>query len=332
MKKKLKITGIIIITFLFIQQCTTINLIPSFVNNKGDYKYISDIIDSEEWNINRLTDKATFITYDTINNYFIVDTGFDKMKIDSKGKIVLNIAHPSGEIPHKTHFLFTDSTALDLSKNDLKPKSFKKIINPKEKTLEKKWKIIFEEYYNAAQTVIYGDELIYMKVDTDWILFHLEDDDYLRGTPATERTYDGFPAKNNDVLIFLKESESLLYSDGSSPWSHNQQNYNEDKLKYPSQIIDKISFSKEKIDENFAYTPISARFEGTGYYKLKKGDKYLRFKERTYKMSFKFLETENYIKHFVLPSNFESKTDISFINCVCSKNDNYQGTYIINQN
>ena len=334
MTKTLKITGIIVILLLFLQQCTTVNLIPAFVSNKDDYKYISDIIDSDEWNIDQITNnRYAYITYDTINNYFIVDDSYSKSKIDSNGKVLKRISHPSGEIPYKTHYVFTDSTVWDFSKTNLAFESYQKTINPEVDILEKNWILIFEEYYNAAQIVIYGDDVIYMKIKEDWILMYLDDNYFLRGDNISERSFDGYPAKKDSALIFLRESETGIYSDWSSRiGSLDQRNYDENKLKYTTETIDQISYSKVKESDRLAYINIIARFVGDGYYQLKKGDNYLKFIENTFNTPFIFFKTENYFEHFVLPKSFDSKTDISFVKCICSKNqttNSFDGIYLI---
>ncbi|WP_370408799.1 hypothetical protein [Tenacibaculum dicentrarchi] len=198
--------------------------------------------------MNRVSEyNYSFITYDTINNYFIIDDSYSKTKIDSKGNIKIKIPHPSGNLPYKTHYVFTDSTICDLSKDKLQMIQYYKKINPDKQN----WFLLFKEYYHKATTVIYGnDDKIYLKIKEGWVLFRSFNGPYLDGDYITERTLKGYPAKQRK-LIYLKSLKSFRYSD----WSHGSY-YPEDKIKYLDQKIKKISFKKIGVSGTFTYTSI----------------------------------------------------------------------------
>jgi len=329
--KKHKKKIFLIITFLFLlQQCTKVNLIPSLVSNKKEYNYLSNKVSSENFTVNRISDKVyAFITYDTLNNYFIINDTYSKIKINAKGEVKIKIPHPSGELPYKTHYVFTDSTVCDLSKDKLEIESFYKIINPAKEKLEKKWIQIFKEYYDSANTVIYGnDDLIYLKIKEGWVLLHLSRNYFLSGDNVSERTFENYPAKYNK-LVYLKDVETNTYSD----WLPNSRDkYEEDKIDYLIEKIIKKSFVKIKKSETFKYTPIIAQFQGVGYYQLKKGNEHLRFKENGMKYPFQIFKSESYLKHYTIPNKFKTKTEVSFIKYSFPTNQNEsksQGYYLV---
>ncbi|MEX6625995.1 hypothetical protein [Tenacibaculum salmonis] len=323
--KKHKKKIFLIITFLFlVQQCTDINLIPAFVLNKSDYKYLSNNISSKNYVVNRISEyNYSFITYDTINNYFIMDDSYSKIKIDYKGDIKIKIPHPSGNLPYKTHYVFTDSTICDLSKDRLQMIQYYKKINPDKHN----WFLLFEEYYNKATTVIYGnDDKIYLKIKEGWILFRTLNGPYLDGEHITEKTLKGYPAKYRK-LIYLKDLKSYRYSD----WSEERY-YPEDKIKYLNQKIKKISFKKRGISETFTYTSIISQHFGIEYYKFKKRNEYIRFKESASKYPFIFFKSKRYVSHYNIPEKFKTKTEVSFMDCSYPSNQyesKSDGLYIV---
>ncbi|SIR18417.1 hypothetical protein [Maribacter ulvicola] len=345
MKKYKKFILLIIgLLFFFVQQCSNTNLLPSFVCKKSEYKYLSEKVNSKNFVIDKISDKTyLYVTYDSINNYFIVNDGYNKMKLSAEGNLLINIPHPSGELPYKTHYVFTDSTICDFSKNELEIETFFKKINPATEKLETKWISIFEEYYYNASTVIYSNnDLIYFKINEGWVSLHISDNHYLEGDNITERTFENYPAKFSK-LIFLKDQKSNTYSDWMSHSGSSIDkkypnvelenfNYPEKELNYLNNKIEKISFEKTVLSETYRYTPIIAQFQGIGYYKLKKENEYIRFKEKALKYPFKFFKSDSYLNHYTIPEKFNTKTKLSFIRYSFPTNQNEsksQGLYII---
>ncbi|SOU87777.1 conserved hypothetical protein [Tenacibaculum dicentrarchi] len=324
MKKHNKKIFLIITVLFLIQQCTDINLIPAFVLNKSDYKYLSDNISAKNYVVNRVSEyNYSFITYDTINNYFIIDDSYSKTKIDSKGNIKIKIPHPSGNLPYKTHYVFTDSTICDLSKDKLQMIQYYKKINPDKQN----WFLLFKEYYHKGTTVIYGnDDKIYLKIKEGWVLFRSFNGPYLDGDYITERTLKGYPAKQRK-LIYLKSLKSFRYSD----WSHGSY-YPEDKIKYLDQKIKKISFKKIGVSGTFTYTSIISQHFGIEYYKFKKRNGFIRFKESANKYPFILFKSKRYVSHYTIPEKFKTKTEVSFIDCSYPSNQyesKSDGLYIV---
>ncbi len=329
---------------LFLQQCSTINLIPNLVSKVNTYKYLSEKVSSQNFVIDKISNKThVFITYDPVHNYFIVDDSYTKTKVSATGDVLINIPSPSGQLPYKTHYIFTDSTVCDFSKNKLEIESFYKKINPATEKLEKKWIAVFEEYYNKATTVIYSnDDLAYFKIKEGWVALHFSDNYYLTDDNDYEKIFENYPAKFNR-LIFLKDEKSNTYSDWMShSGSSIDKKYNdnslehlkfpEKKFKYLNQKIEKISFDKTAKSETYTYTPIIAQFQGVGYYKLKKEGEYIRFKENAFKYPFMFFKSDAYLNHYSVPEQFETKTKLSFIRYSFPTNQNEsnsQGVYII---
>lgn len=346
MKKKRKKILILVIILVFIQQCSMINLIPSFVLNKSDYRYLSEGVSSENYTIEKISDAGySIITYDTINNYFIVDTNFYQIKISAEGDSITSIK--SGFLPYKTHFVFADSTAHDFSKQKVEAEPFYQIINSQEEKMEKDdWISLFEAYYNKASTVIYSnDELIYLKINEGWVALHMPIGYFLGGNYFSERTFENYPGKyaKYNKLIFLKDNKSNTYSDWlSHSGSVLDKLYPDERLKlytypekaldYPNDKIEKISFHKTDVSETVTYTSIIAQFQGIGYYKLKKENEYVRFKENADKYPFLFFSSDGYLNHYSVPEKFKTKTNVSFIVYSYPSNQNEsesQGIYIV---
>ncbi|EDM45731.1 hypothetical protein SCB49_07977 [unidentified eubacterium SCB49] len=170
----------------------------------------------------------------------------------------------------------------------------------------------------------------------------MSDNYYLEGDNITERTFENYPAKFRK-LIFLKDQESNTYSDwmshsGSSidkkypNTALENFNYPEKALDYLNNEIEKISFEKKVQSETYTYTPIIAQFQGIGYYKLKKEDEYIHFKENAFKYPFNFFKSDSYLNHYTIPEKFNTKTKLSFIRYSFPTNQNEsksQGLYII---
>ncbi|WP_036154006.1 hypothetical protein [Maribacter forsetii] len=342
--KKYKIMVFIIIALLFFfQQCTSINLIPNLVSNKNNYQYLSSGVSSKNYLIDAVTDKTyLYITYDTINKYFIVDDSYQQIKISTEGDILFRITDSKAEMPYKTHYVFTDNAVYDFSQNVIKPQSFFQTINPDKKKLEKKWITIFEEYYNKSSTVIYGNnDIVYFHTNEGWVTLHLSENKYFGGDNTSERTFESYPAKYSK-LIFLKDTKSNTYSDWMShSGSSTDRKYNNDldysafpenKFTYQNNKIEKIEFSKTKSAETYTYTPIIAQFLGVGYYKLHKGNEYVRFKEDAAKYPFWFFQSDAYLNNYTLPEQFRAETEVSFIRYSYPSNANKsksQGLYIV---
>ncbi|WP_324027686.1 hypothetical protein QSV08_06985 [Maribacter sp. BPC-D8] len=335
---------IIIGLLFFVQQCTSINLLPSFVSNENNYKYLSTGVSSENYVIDSITDKTyLYITYDTINNYFIVDDGYQQIKISTNGSILFKTSDKTAEMPFKTHYVFGDSTVYDFSQNKIEPESYFKRINADTEKLEKKWITIFEEFYNQASTVVYGNnDIIYLKINEGWVALHTSENYYLEGDNSSERTFENYPAKYNQ-LIFLKDTKSNTYSDwmshsGSSidrkynDYDFEHSNYPENEFNYQNNKIKKIGSKKTESSSTFAYTPIIAQFLAVGYYKLQKGDEYVRFKEDAVKFPFWFFQSDGYLNNYTLPEQFRAETEVSFIRYSYPTNANKsksEGLYLV---
>ncbi|WP_405415284.1 hypothetical protein [Maribacter sp. Asnod1-A12] len=335
---------IIVGLLFFVQQCTTINLIPSLVSNKDNFRYLSEEVSSTNFVVDKISDKTyLWIYYDTINNYFIVDDSYHQKKISADGNILFDLSDPSAEMPYKTHYVFTDSSVYDFSKNKVeKEPYFERIIFLTEE-LEKKWILLFKELYDKASVVIYGNnELIYFKIPSGWVALKVSEFRFLKGDNTSERTFENYPAKYNK-LIFLKDIKSNTYSEwmshsGSSAdkkrrnYDLDNADYPEKKINYVENKIEKISLKKTKIHSTFTYTPIISHFIGIGYYKLKKENEYIRFKENAIKYPFYFLQSDSYLNNYTIPEEFEPKTNISFIRYSYPSNTNEsksQGLYIV---
>ena len=344
MKRYIKILFVFVTVLVVTQQCSNFNLIPNTVSKKDQFVYLSEGVASRNYIIERITEKThAYTTYDTINNYFIVDDSYKKMKISATGEVLISIPDPSSELPFKTHYVFTDSTVCDLSKNHFELEPFLKKINPSTEALKKEWMIVFEEYYRNASVVIYSNnDQIYFKTDQGWISLYLGDSNYLGGHQNSERTFKNYPAKFNS-LIFLKDIASNTYSDwmshsGSSidkkyrNQSEEQINYSENQLKYLDNNIKKISYHKTGSSSMYAYTPIIAQFQGIGYYTLNIKDEKVRFKENAFKYPFKFFQSDAYLNQYTVPENFKNRTSISFIRYSFPTNQNEsksQGLYLL---
>jgi len=335
MKKKIKYFVFVILTLIIVDRCTEVNVTSSPIFGKKEFKsypFLKDGVSSDSYEIKYIIDGYKEFTYDTINNYFIINTAYKILKISGEGKVLNNIepiypkeatasAYSSSErvyTPVQSYFLMgtdKDSLVYNLSKSKIKEKLTKIITTSHIKTQEE-WLAFYTPYYNMADVVIYRVKFegiedvqpIYLKINNKWILI-LFSENYKRNLAHPE---EGFPEKY-PKLIHLKDYKRHTYSKISSslektPWEETISESHEKgfEKKFFRKTYTHQRFLNLYYIELFPYV-----FEGTGFFNLTIGEDLLKFKNNMYQTS--FFEERTGLSYFTLPKQFRKKTEVSFI-------------------
>jgi len=333
-KRKMIFLGIaILVALLFVDQCTSVNLSSALMMKREfkEYKYLKDGVASENYEIARVSvNPYLTLTYDMDNNFFLLDDIDGIKKIDAKGNEKMYVQQRNVDLPFRTPYAFNDNLVFDFTKETMEPMPFQEIVFPEERT-EDEWLILFESYYNKSSVVVYGDELvdqehdfdpIYMKIGENWILMYLHSFFYFQKDEIDRNTFDQYAQKCHE-LILLKDMEKKVHSGWITRQDYGKEQV-ENHFSYSSQAIKTLAFQKDFIYETIVYTPIPIVIAGTGYYRLMKGGESLRFKENGLKNV--FAKTNSYLYHFLVPTKFEEKCEVSFLKLGYPSNINESGS------
>ncbi len=279
-----------------------------------------------------------------MHNFFLLD-GFRYLKkLDGNGNEIAYIKINKTDDEHIilsdfTHYLFSKNGVYDLSEENIKEVLFKKVINQDRALKHKAWLKLFDEYYNKAQVVVYGNEQyhnfpIYFRIENEWIKLFTE-----KGEPRTKGVdglmLKGYPAKFTRTVILKDPLKKVFSNTFEEGWGHLYEKGDSIKnytFKYSNTSkIKPLFYRKEKIDDLFAYTPIPNSIFGTAYYQLKVKNDILSFKAKTSKLIFRGLE--NHFNWYILPDTCFQNTDVSFLNLLSpsdyQQSGNSNGLYII---
>ncbi len=326
MKKKIKYLVFVILALIIVDRCTLVHITSSPIFKKREFKtypFLSDGVTSDNYEIKNINNVVNSdISYDTLNNYFLVNEGREIKRISAKGLIENTLE----VFPHDLYFTIQshyvlgttrDSVIYDLSKSNIQEKFITKIITITPQNPLENWTSL----YNKADVVFYRRKFkgnrdsypIYLRIDGKWLVLMYSDDDYYT-------IKETFPEKYKR-LVFLKDYKNKRYSINGEE-SFMQLNRGEDNIVVENTFnasekgIKNVFFSKENTYERFnpfgfiEFMP--TMFVGTGYFQLEKDQDVLKFKN---KMLLHALSQKKYseLYHFSIPERFKKNSEVSFI-------------------
>jgi len=339
---------IIILLFviaIILQQCTTINLnVPFKKKEYNNYSYLKDGVKSKNYIIEPLPNKyPPIVTYHPTQNYFIIEADSVYLKLGSKGNELATIVREKGmEVPKFTHYIFSVRGVYNLSDEKIIEVPFKEVLNADRSISKNSWKVLFDQYYKAAEIVIYGKGLpysegegfpVFFKIKEEWFKL-LTGKHVLRAnddSEALKHVYPGYPAKFTRTVVLkdpLKKTFSNREREEYLLVNSDRKNYT---LSYSnSRKIKSLYFNKEMVDDEIAYTPIPISFSGTSYYRIKMNEGILNFKESATKPI--FMPVRNHFHWYILPDTCFNSSNVSFLEVQYPHNINNSGSdglYII---
>lgn len=291
MTKKNKIYGSSILVFallslLFVDRCTTINLSTASIFQTKDYQNFKTLMGRPgSVNYEIVPVKGYFpVLYDSIRNEFYVANNQGLTKFDSLGNILFSneIEKEKWTSVHNfsnfTPFVFAEKGVYDFSGEQLKYSAFTRIQNADDALSPADFKGLIEANYKEAELVIYGQDLqvdtakyaypIYFNIEGNWQLLFAPQDEYRFSHQNSQYSgkdiigqidLENFPAKlGNQKLIVLKDQSSGRYStpqrgeimDDNNLKTYYSQILAEQKLNYKT--ADKIKLLSRKKEEYYS--------------------------------------------------------------------------------
>jgi len=322
--KKIIYLILVLLTLFILDRCTLTRISsPSFLEKEEfkTYPLLKDGVVSDSYEIKQITTNSyDDITYDTVNNYFLINRSSEIHKIDNIGALVstVKLYSDSRYSPFQSQFILgntIDSLVYDLSKSKIEEK-LTNIITTSSQNPLKNWTYM----YHKADVVLYRDAFediedvnpIYLRIDNKWTLIMYSNDDYYF-------IKETFPEKYNK-LIFLRDYKNNRYSvSGASPesrFSHSVKYAIDNTNDASEKGIKNIFFRKEYVDARFrpfgysGFIPTS--FGGTGYFHLEKGNELLKFKNEMFQRT---LSHNKYMAlyHFSIPERYRKKSEVTFL-------------------
>ncbi len=330
MKKKymLYLFGLLLV-LLYLDRCTTVNIFPTsyMMMNKASYKYLKDTPASEHYELFRVS-KAVYsgLTYDTENNFFLLDEVDGYKKISADGKVELFL-QAQLYVPYLNHFGFTDSLVYDFSAKKVVPIPMKEIDSRNTLT---EWEDDFEQYYYKADYVFYGEKIdrfddvstresyypIFLRIDEEWMLLK---------TPENISINDlkriGFTPKVGLQMIFLKDQTKHVYSNWNTSHQREKRILNgkeweigQKEAPFMSEVYKPFKIrtigTKKEYDNGWTYYIHIPSYITTGYYSIKKENEVILFKEAgTQNMT----GSNSYLYFFTVPKRYEAQCSVSFM-------------------
>jgi len=241
MKKSVIIISIVgLVSLLFVDRCTTINLTTADVFRPKSYQYFKKLPQkpqSENYEI--VPALGTFpILYNSSKNEFYLKYGQGLTKYDSVGNVIISndLAKEKYtsmfDFANFVPYVFAEKGVYDYSGKRLIYSKFANILNAQNELDDKNFKSIFEDNYRRADLVIYDANRnidserdcfpMYFQINNQWILIFSQKGDYRfshQGNSKIETDtigqidFLGFPAKfSNQRLIVLKDFQNRIYS------------------------------------------------------------------------------------------------------------------------
>lgn len=348
-----------ILFLLILDRCSSINISTStiFRNPKHkNYPNIEEGVKSEKFEIVKISsDPYSTISYDSINNCFLVHLETKMIKIDHTGKIMADVDLGNFNVSATSHYAYNDSSIIDFSEEDIKAEKFKVIVNADYSLTLDEWEIVFDTYYSRSETVLFesfntdgiGQGQFYFKMDGIWILLYANRDIDVNTARDSDNnvifnlegmnflTIEDYPEKMNQMILLKDETTKTYSNRGYTTDSELSPNYMavfKDKYTYPGYSKKTLSFHKERVDETFYYLNIPSYLGGTAYYRLKKDNETFNFKAYAAKFVFSFKVNENFC-WFHLPEKLNNKSEVSFLNfrypTSVDENNKNIGLYIV---
>ncbi len=241
MKKPVIIILVIsVLTLLFVDRCTTINLTTADIFRPSSYNQFKELPEKpQSQNYEIVIAKGDFpILYDHFKNEFYLRNGQGLTKYDALGNVII-----SNDLSKESYtsmfdfanfvpYVFAKNGVYDYSGNKLIYSKFSQVLNAENEITDKDFKSIFETNYRNADLVIYDTnrnvdserdcQPMYFKINNDWILMFSQKGDYrfshqgsndVKNDTIGQIDFLGFPAKFGDKrLMVLKDAKSGNYS------------------------------------------------------------------------------------------------------------------------
>ncbi|MDO6492446.1 MULTISPECIES: hypothetical protein [unclassified Cellulophaga] len=337
LKKITLITIILFVSISFIREQISLKKLENF-------KILTSSIErvrSKNYEITPI--KGTLpILYDTIKNQFYLKNEKGLTKLDNQGNVMFSddLSNEKSYISTLDYnnfvpFVFTSKGVYDFSGKELIFMPFEEKFNIKSELSNSNFKSIFEENYNSADLVIYGNEIedetaqfrIYFRVDKKWILLLSQKGDYNQfrypetfkknANTTAQIDYSKFSSKfSNKKLIALKDNQRGLYS--AKERDRNLNNYSTVVLKESKLDYKTTNELKMVAIKNKSYYGLPAWMNHTffklAYFELNYENEQLFFKGNTFKYNLVSNEITNkdfYL--FELPKNMRDKTKVAFL-------------------
>ncbi|MEP0212065.1 MAG: hypothetical protein ABJD66_02540 [Cellulophaga sp.] len=282
------------------------------------------------------------ILYDSIKNQFYLKNEKGLTKLDNQGNVMFSddLSNEKSYISTLDYnnfipFVFTSKGVYDFSGKELIFMPFEEKLNIKNELSNSNFKSIFEENYNSADLVVYGNEIedetakfrIYFRVDKKWILLLSQKGDYNQfrypetfkknANTTAQIDYSKFSSKfSNKKLIALKDNQRGLYS--AKERDRNLNNYSTVVLKESKLDYKTTNELKMVAIKNKSYYGLPAWMNHTffklAYFELNYKNEQLFFKGNTFKYNLVSNEITNkdfYL--FELPKNMRDKTKVAFL-------------------
>ena len=161
-KRKKMIFGYVLLFLIFLNKFTVVNITSASIFKKkeyNNYSYLKNGIESEHYQIKRISEEPySAIVYDPLDNFFIVYGPRKIQKISTEGKEEIEFSN-SNDVTYTNfgHYVFTDTTAYDLSEKIVKSEKLKEVISPTKDLSSEDLLTLFEGFYRKASVVIYGN-------------------------------------------------------------------------------------------------------------------------------------------------------------------------------
>lgn len=332
-----------VLVLVFIEKCSLINLSTSDVfrpNSYKTFKGLSNKVSSKKYEILKIEGDFP-ILFDSIKNEFYLSNKNGLTKIDAMGNVMfsenlLKEKYTSVfDFVNHTPYVFSEKGVYDFSGNELVFLPYSKIQNAENDISNSDFKTLFENYYQNADLVIFGNERnnnldysdpIYFRINNQWILLFSQEG-YFRFNNNTigNKDLEMYPAKlNNNKLIVLKDNEYTTYSTKQLSDKIDDEYLNtyhdklkEQKLDYQSNNkIKMLSYKKEAYHFTGSYLSLPdwvfPTYLNAAYFQLTYNGDNLYFKEKTIKF-YSEPEPQNNLNLYQLPKKFRNKSEVSFI-------------------
>lgn len=324
--KTITFSAIGLLAFLaFIETFTVTNLLfPSFLNKPeyATYPLLKDGVGSDNYEVSFIFDSyAAKITYSPSGNFFMIEDHFYR-KFDAQGNQVAELPDAHEWInPPFSPYLISTNGIYDFTETVPHKAPFMRILNDDGRTrfTKERWQELFDSFYEKSDVVLYGEPdsgtsryPAYFKADRGWIVLyttrsHIEiDDDYELGV-----SFAGYPAKY-ERMVLLKDPHAGVYSLDNYRLRDGIWTVDEDDFTYPMGYgVEILSFRKEYVSSEIAYTPIPIVYNGPGIYQIKAGNEVLNFQETAIRAIGS--RASSNMTRFVLPEQYFGNTNVSFL-------------------
>ncbi|PKB44897.1 hypothetical protein AX016_3129 [Cellulophaga sp. RHA19] len=337
LKKITLITIILFVSISFIREQISLKKLENFKILTSSLERVR----SKNYEITPI--KGTLpILYDSIKNQFYLKNEKGLTKLDNQGNVMFSddLSNEKSYISTLDYnnfipFVFTSKGVYDFSGKELIFMPFEEKFNIKSELSNSNFKSIFEENYNSADLVIYGNEIedetaqfrIYFRVDKKWILLLSQKGDYNQfrypetfkknANTTAQIDYSKFSSKfSNKKLIALKDNQRGLYS--AKERDRNLNNYSTVVLKESKLDYKTTNELKMVAIKNKSYYGLPAWMNHTffklAYFELNYENEQLFFKGNTFKYNLVSNEITNkdfYL--FELPKNMRDNTKVAFL-------------------